>query len=98
MVTGRDPMMGETRTCACAPSASAVAGPNQRTTIKARGHPIRFYEAGPMTAPRPTSRQDVEKVLAMLAGLKTFSMRGTLRPDGWGSSYKGVVRTARWEL
>src|SRR5664280_706418 len=67
MVTGRDPMMGETRTCACAPSASAVAGPNQRTTIKARGHPIRFYEAGPMTAPRPTSRQDVEKVLAMWA-------------------------------
>jgi hypothetical protein len=39
-----------------------------------------------------------ELTLPTLAGLKTFSMRGTLRPDGWGSSYKGVVRTARWEL
>ena len=26
--------------------------PIKRTTIKARGHLIRFYEAGPMTAPR----------------------------------------------
>jgi len=26
MATGRDPMMGTTRTCACASSATAVAG------------------------------------------------------------------------
>jgi len=37
----------------------------KRTTIKARGHLIRFYEAGPMTAPRLFVAVKSKKALAM---------------------------------
>lgn len=66
MATGRDRGLGKPKPVPvhAHQARQQWLGPDPRTTIRARGQGIRFDEAGSMTAPRPPSRQSVEKVLA----------------------------------